>query len=252
MIPGLQLPIADPACVSCHDDQHGNGLTDCARCHTPAGWVPSSFTHTPTSPCSTCHTPQHEAVGECSGCHSIDGWTLAHPFPRTGGHAALACTDCHSSGAGAGTIPGTQLPKAQPACVSCHNVQHPGLTDCAGCHTTAGWVPSTFKHSASSSCSNCHTPPHAARGQCSNCHSTKSWAFVHPSGSCSNCHTPPHAARGQCSNCHSTRTWTFSHPRVGPHIGGGEHPLSCTSCHPSGYSSNSCSCHGGGAPGDDD
>ena len=63
MIPGLQLPVADPACVSCHGDKHGNGLTDCARCHTPDGWIPADFTHTPEADCS-CHTPQHEAVGQ--------------------------------------------------------------------------------------------------------------------------------------------------------------------------------------------
>jgi nitrate/TMAO reductase-like tetraheme cytochrome c subunit len=255
MIPGIQLPVADPACVSCHGDQHGQGLTDCARCHTPDGWIPANFTHTPESDCSTCHTPQHEAVGQCSACHGTESWARTHPFQRTGAHADLTCTDCHKSGQGLGTITGTQLPKVSPSCVSCHGVQHPGLTDCAGCHTTGGWIPSTFKHSAGSSCSTCHTPGHADRGQCSNCHRTTSWAFVHPSsGTCSSCHTPPHEARGQCSNCHSTRTWVFSHPRVGPHTGGGERPLSCTSCHPNGFGSYSClACHdtNAGGGGDD-
>ena len=43
-VPGTQFPAADSSCISCHGDHH-NGLTDCARCHTPQGWTPANFTH---------------------------------------------------------------------------------------------------------------------------------------------------------------------------------------------------------------
>ena len=68
-----------------------------------------------------------------------------HPFPRTGAHANLACPDCHVSKPGAEIIPGTELPRPDPACVSCHGDKHGGLTDCASCHTPTVWTDVTFR-----------------------------------------------------------------------------------------------------------
>ena len=62
-IPGTELAQADPACVSCHGDNHG-GLTDCAGCHTPTAWTDVDF---------------------------------EHPFTLTGAHATLECAQCHVS-----------------------------------------------------------------------------------------------------------------------------------------------------------
>ncbi len=167
--PYYQAPGAMATCFECHDGTRA------------------------ASECADCHTAPHEPLGECGTCHNAVNWsdvTFEHPFPRTGGHAGLACTDCHVIGAGAEIIPGTTLARAETACISCHGDRHNGLTDCTRCHSVAGWRPADFRH-----------------------------------------------------------------PGVGEHIPFGEHRLSCSSCHPSGYASHSCSCHGSGGGdggGDDD
>ena len=52
-------------CVTCHGVKHG-GLSDCAACHTTAGFVPSTFDH-------------------------------STKFTLVGAHASLACSKCHPS-----------------------------------------------------------------------------------------------------------------------------------------------------------
>jgi nitrate/TMAO reductase-like tetraheme cytochrome c subunit len=77
LIPGTALTVASPACISCHGDHHG-GLTDCARCHSVAGWKPADFSHPQAGPhlsgehrlsCSSCH-PSGYGSATCSKCHS--------------------------------------------------------------------------------------------------------------------------------------------------------------------------------------
>ena len=133
-------------------------MSSCFECHN-GSIAPDN--------CSYCHTPPHEARGECSTCHDRQSWTstgpASHPFPRTGAHAALACKDCHVSKPGEPTVAGTQFPKPDPACVSCHGDKHGGLTDCANCHTPKGWRPATFNHPAAGA--------HTARSfDCIECH----------------------------------------------------------------------------------
>jgi hypothetical protein len=149
-------------------------MSSCLACHDGT---------TAPSQCSTCHTPGHEPRGECSNCHGIEGWgpgaVFRHPFPRTGGHAGLTCTDCHVSRSGAQIIPGTDLPRPDPACISCHGDNHNGLADCTDCHSVAGWTPSTFQHPRVGE----HMPNGEVRVDCASCH---------PSGyasySCTKCH----------------------------------------------------------------
>jgi hypothetical protein len=72
-------------CVDCHGDHHG-GLMDCARCHTPTGWVPANFTHPQEGP----HVgPGSQGGGEglpldCTQCH-------------TAGYGTASCS-CHGNG----------------------------------------------------------------------------------------------------------------------------------------------------------
>jgi nitrate/TMAO reductase-like tetraheme cytochrome c subunit len=83
-IPGTVLAKADPACVSCHGDHHG-GLTDCASCHTPDGWSPSTFVHPQVGE----HIPSGERPLDCASCHPS-------------GYATHSCTKCHATNAGGG------------------------------------------------------------------------------------------------------------------------------------------------------
>jgi len=114
-------PNLDPACVSCHQDDYNNTTdpahrtagfpTDCALCHTPAGFEGATFSHAQTS------------------------------FPLTGSHLALACTSCHADG----------VYNGKPTdCYSCHRVMYEGTRDpnhlvagfdhdCTQCHNTTSF-----------------------------------------------------------------------------------------------------------------
>jgi hypothetical protein len=62
------------SCTNCHGSNHG-GLTNCAQCHTQAGWRPTTFRHGSTGmegwqqmACSKCHPGNQFGRVACS-CH---------------------------------------------------------------------------------------------------------------------------------------------------------------------------------------
>ncbi len=136
-------------CYSCHakDDAHKGTLgSDCSICHSPAGWLPSTFNHALTI------------------------------FPLTGAHASVACSRCHVSGPIGIMFKGTPT-----ICSACHAdpAYHAGLfgLGCASCHSTAGWIPAQFNlshnfdlnHGGASSCQDCH-PTTLRTYTCTKCH----------------------------------------------------------------------------------
>ncbi len=218
LIAGTDMPKADSACNNCHEDKHG-GLTDCGSCHTPTKWSNVDF---------------------------------KHPFELTDTHATLACSKCHVSKPGGEVVPGTQFPIPSPECVSCHGDNHGGLTDCTKCHTPAGWDKVDFTHPLKL------IGTHATLA-CSKCHVSKPGGDVLPgtqfpaptSTKCVGCHGDRHKGLTTCSNCHTPAGWkpaNFTHPIVGDH--GRATGISCVKCHPNGYGSHYCSCHGGNPPSD--
>ncbi|RPJ86514.1 MAG: hypothetical protein EHM18_05845 [Acidobacteria bacterium] len=103
-------------------EPHGNR---CRECHTPKGFVPSTFS-----------LARH-------------GKTR---FPLEGAHAATVCADCHTR---VRKPEGEELARRfhfeSLACVSCHQNPHGTVTTaghqepkCEQCHTTNGWRPSSF------------------------------------------------------------------------------------------------------------
>jgi hypothetical protein len=84
------------ACAGCHKDPHAgqfarNGRTDCARCHTAAGWARFRFDHDRET--SFPLVGAHRNV-TCAGCH------LRHtPAGRVMRYSGLgkACADCHGA-----------------------------------------------------------------------------------------------------------------------------------------------------------
>jgi hypothetical protein len=207
-------------CNSCHkkDDPHNSqfGTTDCATCHSTAGWTPVTYDHnlstfrlagkhidvactgchvnnifrgTPTD-CYSCHRSNDTHNGQfgtnCGNCHSTAGWTPAtfdhNMFALTGGHAGLVCSQCHSGGVYSGL---------SSACISCHAepVVHAGQfgTNCAQCHTTTNWNAS-INH-----------PNACGEGGCTN----------HRGASCNDCHT--------VNNNYSIATCTKCHDSNSPH-----------------------------------
>lgn len=151
-------------CYGCHQPDyematappHAGYPTDCATCHTDAGWRPSTFVHPwPLDgahvliSCASCHVgdpPQWAGLPrECVGCHRDD--YDASPYP---GHATFptTCADCHSTTAWTPAIEGAHPEARFPiangahegyACTDCHD---PALgpssmgmnCDCVGCH----------------------------------------------------------------------------------------------------------------------
>lgn len=195
------------SCTSCHDLKK----TGCERCHTP--------THKPRGACEECHKPgpawvfAHPTQAACEQCHAP---AANHFKPATG--ALSPCTRCHNQPGKAWTF------------------AHPGAgADCSTCHSLPSkhFQPATGTLGA---CSKCHTHPGA------------SWKIAHPSASsdCQSCHTPPAAhSSGQCSACHHKTgvSFAFSHPSTpAPHGIGGR---TCVQCHPTGYTTYFCTCHGG-------
>ncbi|NNJ09776.1 hypothetical protein EKD04_005505 [Chloroflexales bacterium ZM16-3] len=150
--------IADSTCLACHKDSdihQGAYGTDCASCHTPAGWDQVTFDHAKTA------------------------------FPLTGAHIEATCASCHSAHVYKGT---------PTSCVSCHAEpqEHLGQfgTDCATCHVTSAWENVIFTHTfplnhggrGQIACATCHTnppPQQYSTYTCYECHSQSSVASEH-------------------------------------------------------------------------
>jgi nitrate/TMAO reductase-like tetraheme cytochrome c subunit len=262
-------PPADPSLPTVTFAHKTHSGIDCISCHVrlvhrsvtppvyvdpatmPACFVCHNGSIAPNS-CTTCHTAPHEARGECSTCHDTSGWASAagkHTFALTGAHAGVACTACHVSKPGVANIPGTQLAQADPSCITCHKDHHGGLTDCAGCHTPTAWKDVDFEHPFAL------TGAHAAL-TCADCHVSKPGGavvagtqFPAADSSCITCHGDQHKGLADCTKCHTPAGWkpaNFTHPVVGDH--GQGTGIDCVKCHPNGYGSHYCSCHGGNPP----
>jgi nitrate/TMAO reductase-like tetraheme cytochrome c subunit len=200
---------------------------------------PSYTLDVPNSRCVHCHPTVPDKIGAL----------FSHALHQT----KATCKDCHAQ---SGHV--VSLASLSAAGILRANAVTPTVTGvtpssiaghikvvCQDCHDQA-----TMR------CSSCHQPPHESRGECSNCHEpgTK-FAFTHSSSSdCGSCHTPPANHFGpDCKACHNPNTpfakAAFTHPaRVGEH---NYRAFPCVKCHPNGYSTSSCTCHGGRAPSGD-
>ena len=230
----------------------------CTQCHAGGQFVGLS------TQCVSCHltnfqataNPNHAANGipqTCEQCHTTVNWGNASfdhsktPFPLTGAHLTVQCTQCHTQGGNYAAAP-TQ-------CVGCHLANFQQTTNpnhassgfpqtCEQCHTTATWLNATFDHSKTLFPL---TGAHIAL-QCTQCHAAGSNFAATPT-QCSGCHmstfqkttNPNHVTGGfaqTCEQCHTTATWltsTFNHttmtkfPLTGAHVG-----LACSQCHTAG------------------
>ena len=231
----------------------------CTRCHVsvPAkvGALFSHSLHVTKARCKDCHA----AVGHQVTLQSLmqagvlksggtdppvpDGQTPS----RAPGHIKVICQNCHD--------------QAKMRCSACHQAPHEARGECSACHKPGARF--AFVHpvvAPGADCSRCHQKPAGhpkVSGACSNCHKSPStrWAFSHPSasGACENCHTPPANHFGPpCTRCHSAgvpfKQAVFTHPtNTGAHT---YQSFPCVKCHPTGYATSSCTCHGGNPPGD--
>lgn len=111
--------------------------TECSECHAN-----QAFAHT-DSACIACHREDDKHDGNfherCDACHNPVGWqawTFDHDvqtdFPLAGGHADVACAECHRS-----ALP--RIKSIDNNCRNCHRADdvHDGEfgSDCGRCHS---------------------------------------------------------------------------------------------------------------------
>jgi len=183
---------------------------------------------------------RHIGRASCETCHSTVGHAVTAGSLRAAG--VLAPSYSHLGEAAIATAPGV------PAVTRTHLLykgsQHRNVI-CFACHSLQD-----------TGCELCHQPQHAARGACKQCHKPGDlWTPRHPTNAnCQDCHTPPQNHFGTpCSRCHDPNTpfaeTRFAHPTIN-----GKHTyrsFACAKCHPDGYATHSCTCHGGNPPSGD-
>ena len=221
---------------------HANGAPfNCADCHV------ETVARFDLATCQTCHSNldpayarQHlaEFGSDCLNCHDgVDHFSRAafdHDllvFSLSGGHAEIACGDCHLN---ARTV--ADLQDTPSDCVACHQQDdaHDGSlgTDCAACHVTDNWQEATFDHNLS----NFPLTGLHVEVECAECHTDR--VFQGTPSDCVACHQQDDAHDGQfgldCAACHTTDDWqeaTFDHnlsnfPLTGLHV-----EVECVECH---------------------
>jgi len=196
----------DQSCTSCHEDAHeGRMVIDCATCHGQVAF------------------DQLEAYGH------------EEYLPLEGGHAALACSECHANSGDHSlrSIGRATFDEDERTCLQCHDQPHRNqfLRD----------VASFIEEPVSESCSVCHLPEHmgffASRAAvtedlheltgfdldaphneaaCRDCHgiSGTDFGLAHPqrkANDCAVCHEDPHddqfdgqfGQKQECVDCHT-------------------------------------------------
>jgi hypothetical protein len=222
------------------DDCHQNDITSfapesCDTCHRQTDQV-----------FMTAHTLSFGSA--CLDCHDgVDRFDERFDhnlfsFQLVGGHASLACVQCHVNVRNLVDFAATPQD-----CYSCHHADEPHEgrfgTDCAACHTVDGWTPAAFDHNLSS------FPLTGAHVDvaCESCHTTGQFQGL--STACVACHAEPESHAGQfgteCAACHNTTAWTpaeFNGQHAFPlNHGGG---ATCATCHPSSFTAYTCyGCH---------
>ena len=242
---------------------------DCTACHR--NQQPYQYKTTPAE-CGNCHlptylrttNPSHVQSGfsrRCEDCHNVTSPTwrsarFSHPesFPLAGGHSALACARCHTSGNYAGT---------SSACVSCHQATYAATTNpnhvagripttCENCHTISSWRPAKFDHEQTrfpltgahnrTDCAKCHVGGRytGTPTDCNSCHQANYAATTNPN----------HKASGfptQCQSCHTTSAWrpaNFDHQATRFPLTGAHQRVDCARCHAGGrYTGTPTDCY---------
>ena len=226
------------------------------------------YTETPPF-CRTCHEmePYYRAWARgghrstsCVDCH-IDPGIVAH-----GSHKFVALKEVWNHFATSPVFPGQPVDMPDSRCVRCHPIVasksgsrfdhslHAKQGRCILCHATAGHDVSLDALRAAgilaSGASSTTTSSPIGRGAPLAGHITVACQRCHdmPETPCSTCHRATHEPRGACSGCHRpSSSWTFTHPRTRHDY----RSVPCGKCHPNGYRTHSCTCHGTNSPGGD-
>jgi hypothetical protein len=254
---------------------------DCADCHEQA--------RAPVLPkggarflgldqdCATCHEDAHEGRYRpaCASCHGQSKWDELHSvgheryLPLAGGHARVACLDCHEEGGrhSLELLGGAPKPPVVRDCLDCHESPHaepflegtaalagaaPGAA-CAACHAADH---ESFRDERLTLLPEQHAAagfaldaPHDQAG-CEDCHPSvfASFAARYPgrgADECSACHDDPHGGQftsgpfsgGDCVACHERTRFephAFTaemHEQAALALDGAHLEVECETCH---------------------
>ncbi len=249
--PATRKP-AFQTCTACHADAHNKMATfagqvvDCDKCHTVAGFSPSSYTVEQHRTSKYALEGKHLTV-RCAACHKKDAtataatkWGSARVVIRP---AFAKCMDCHTDDHGG------QL------------ARRAGQGECADCHRLVGWKPSSFDRIAHGKLKLSLEGRHA-EVECRACHGADrtglrplpgtalgkaKFLFSLTELACGACHIDPHKGRfaaggarakdKDCLACHDARAFRPSTAGVAAHAGfgypleGAHRATACTSCH---------------------
>jgi Ni/Fe-hydrogenase subunit HybB-like protein/Fe-S-cluster-containing dehydrogenase component len=229
------VPVDEPhgaVCAVCHDLWERQGLAQTVRacsggeCHSePASITPFHGTLAPSllSDCVHCHVPHSFRVpgngDQCLACHGAGGepvsWAGGQPIQgpshslafRHETHTSVACTACHGSQAGHGTL----TVMALSGCRACHH-RAPLVANCTRCHdiddvrATSFTVTKTLNIHVGSLDGPTRTLLFEHRfhwnTDCGVCHTGQDDLSTAEGADCSGCHAQHHDPDADCSRCH--------------------------------------------------
>lgn len=231
------------SCHRLQDEHKGQYGKKCQSCHSEKEWARQKFNHSKTdfplkgkhkdTACGDCHTGKNiykehlkttcyschrvddvhkgQQGKKCQDCHNEKGWQdevkFDHgltKFPLLGAHTALACEECHSSGA---------FKETKPQCLSCHqdeDVHKRTLGPrCDRCHYVGDWKAWEFDHDKQTE----FKLENAHKGiVCSACHRKPTDKEVEALSDCQSCHLRDDVHNGEfgrhCQRCHNTKSFS--------------------------------------------
>jgi len=227
----------EATCNECHVSfDRGAQATLCVECHEEVGRDIEAGTgfhgrapEVDGAACRACHS---EHLGRDADILNFTAEGFDHSFTDfalTGGHAEVACADCHAAD--------TRYAEAPLDCATCHRDDDPHegrLTKpCESCHTTSAWdAEIRFDHATTSF----DLRGGHAETDCMSCHKGQQWEGL--AADCASCHREDDAHEGrfgyECESCHTETSWTevrFDHRTTGFALVGRHAPLECAACH---------------------
>ena len=245
----------------------------CERCHIPAG--KATLYRIKFAQCADCHKDAHDRqfaaapyLNRCQNCHTVQGFRPStfsvarhstSPFPLTGSHVAVKCSDCHKPMSGTDLKNVARYRFEDRSCTACHQDPHLGqfrrlvtqargdgsTMGCQTCHSPEAWKDMRFPHAvdgfplvgkhATTACANCHKPAQPDIP-------LKLADFQSAPSKCERCHQDYHLGQfaradgiTSCAGCHSSARWVpslFDHGRETRFPLLGKHrDVKCAACH---------------------
>ena len=239
---------SDADCTKCHASGRRVAENLCNDCHddigqqrrTGAGLHGTRFKQ---DGCGHCHVEHrgrsHELIRWPGG--SRDGFTHEMTgFELHGGHAGVACGECHTRKNRRGVASFLEPPAT---CQGCHKDEdvHEGRfgRDCAKCHNDERWKGIDPEH-VDHDLTRFALKGEHKKVECDGCHGDPPRYRDLEFSTCESCHEDPHKGRlgEQCASCHAESAWDDLHMartlHPGLRITGGHTRVACNACHDQG------------------